>query len=298
VPWRIQKGRAYFYRSVREGGRVRSVYCGGGLLGAAEALLADERRAEAEAWRAERRLLEDEERSAVDLFDRVEWVARAALAASGYHRHNRGPWRQRRMRKPNPQPRSKATPEAEAGVPAAAGQPVPPPAPGGRKPLTRAEAQALVDRLSEGDQSALPEFRRYLAREGAALLDELGSVRELAEEAVIDAFTAGDMAVREAVRARVAALRRELAGESPTPLERLLVERVAFCWLTTYRLERSAARYGESTFAQAEFLERRLERASRRFLAACRTLATVRRLALPAIQFNVAERQVNVAGPG
>jgi hypothetical protein len=51
-----------------------------------------------------------------------------------------------------------------------------------------------------------------------------------------------------------------------------------------------------STMAQLEFRDRAVDRATRRYLAVLKTLATVRRLAVPTVQVNVARNQVNVAG--
>jgi hypothetical protein len=46
----------------------------------------------------------------------------------------------------------------------------------------------------------------------------------------------------------------------------------------------------------AEFMERRIDHAHRQYLATLKTLATVRRLAVPILQVNLARQQVNVAG--
>ncbi len=40
-----------------------------------------------------------------------------------------------------------------------------------------------------------------------------------------------------------------------------------------------------------------MDRAHNRYLSAIKTLATVRKLALPILQVNIAKKQVNVAGP-
>ena len=94
-----RRGRPYFYRKVRRGGRVVSEYAGGGALGQCLSLMAEADRIDrdglAELWRMERRRMEDEERAFADYFDRVEAVAREALAAAGYH-HHKGQWRKRR----------------------------------------------------------------------------------------------------------------------------------------------------------------------------------------------------------
>jgi len=92
-------------------------------------------------------------------------------------------------------------------------------------------------------------------------------------------------------------LRREVAGPAPSTLERLLGDRIAIGWLGlavaegTYHL---ALERGVGA-SDDEFHQRRVERAQRRYLAAIKALATVRRLGVPAVQINVAKQQVNVA---
>jgi len=47
-------------------------------------------------------------------------------------------------------------------------------------------------------------------------------------------------------------------------------------------------------FVESEFYQRRQDRAQKRYLSAIRTLALVRKLALPVLQVNIARKQVNV----
>lgn len=47
---------------------------------------------------------------------------------------------------------------------------------------------------------------------------------------------------------------------------------------------------------QAELHQRKIDAAHRRFLSAVRTLAQIRKLALPNLQVNIGQNQVNVAG--
>ena len=49
------------------------------------------------------------------------------------------------------------------------------------------------------------------------------------------------------------------------------------------------------TIAQADLQQRKIDKAHARFLSAVRTLAQVRKLALPTLQVNIARNQVNVA---
>jgi hypothetical protein len=92
----------------------------------------------------------------------------------------------------------------------------------------------------------------------------------------------------------------ELAGENPSPTESLLARVAALDWfaLKLYEARYFGASSSEEgmTPAQSEHALRRIDRTHRRLMAGLKTLANVRRLALPALQVNLAHQQVNVAG--
>src|SRR5207237_586043 len=93
------------------------------------------------------------------------------------------------------------------------------------------------------------------------------------------AAAADNALVREGRMAQVRALRRELAGDDAPPLERLLAQRVALCWLALHYAETVYAQaMGELSLRQADFHQRRISAAQGRYLAAIRALAAVRRL--------------------
>src|SRR5262249_18691992 len=93
-------------------------------------------------------------------------------------------------------------------------------------------------------------------------------------------------------------MRAELLGSDPTPVERLLVERVVACWLQVQDAEvRFAQAQGNLSIKQADYYQRRMDGANKRYLAALKALALVRKLALPVLQITVAGKQVNVAAP-
>ena len=100
--WKQINGRSYYYRSVREGGRVRSEYVGAGetasLIAQLDAIDRDERAVERQEWMAERDQADAEDREFAEWFDEIEAVADAAMFAAGYHKHHRGEWRRRRKR--------------------------------------------------------------------------------------------------------------------------------------------------------------------------------------------------------
>jgi hypothetical protein len=88
-----------------------------------------------------------------------------------------------------------------------------------------------------------------------------------------------------------------VAGGNPTPLERLLAERVVACWLHLHHLEMLYARKDSLTVELGTYYQRSIDRAQKRYLAAIQTLARVRKLAVPVLQVNIAREQVNLAGP-
>ncbi|HTE19411.1 MAG TPA: hypothetical protein VK689_13635 [Armatimonadota bacterium] len=139
-------------------------------------------------------------------------------------------------------------------------------------------------------------------REAFALRPELWEIYDLSRsvERTIIGTAAGENALRrEALERKMDSLRAELEGPTPTPLEKLLVERVALCWLqANYEDIIDAQNRTGRTWTASLSQQKRAETAQRRFLAAVKTLATVRRLALPALQVNIAAhggKQVNVA---
>jgi hypothetical protein len=64
-----------------------------------------------------------------------------------------------------------------------------------------------------------------------------------------------------------------------------------------YHLETAYAGKDSMALELASYYQRSLSSAHKRYLSAIKTLAVVRKLALPVLQVNIARKQVNVAGP-
>ncbi len=98
MAWELRGGSRYYYRKVRRGGRVFSVYEGGGLAGALSAARDEAARQERAQSRESLRRAAQEDR-VDELVDRswlvAEGAARALLEAAGYHKH-KGQWRLKR----------------------------------------------------------------------------------------------------------------------------------------------------------------------------------------------------------
>ena len=90
---------------------------------------------------------------------------------------------------------------------------------------------------------------------------------------------------RAALEHQLEQLRIDHLGETPTPLERLLVDRIVLCWLACQQADTALAqRVTEDGAVEAEFHQRRAERAERRLLRAASALATMRRLGVLTVQ--------------
>ena len=149
----------------------------------------------------------------------------------------------------------------------------------------------VIERAEAGDPgarsalaSALDQSPAFVAREGSFL--------RRAEQALLDATSAASWVLRETRRRTLEALLHGIAGPAPTPLEAALAHCVAMSLVEAEHLETLAHRGRGAD----EALDRRRSRAHARAMSAARTLATVRRLARPFVQVNVAQQQVNVAG--
>jgi hypothetical protein len=114
------------------------------------------------------------------------------------------------------------------------------------------------------------------------------------------AGTKGKEKTKDNLRRELNAVAADLAGPSPSPAERMLAEVAALNWFALRLHEARFASASNSdkgiTIAQSEHGQRRIDRAHRRLMMALKTLATVRKLGVPAVQINLAHQQVNVAG--
>lgn len=152
----------------------------------------------------------------------------------------------------------------------------------------------LIDRAQDGDEDALPLLRK--------VLDEVPRVARIidlarnAERGLIEKMSGDDVFTQEAIPRNLKAMRGEIAGENPSLLERLLAERITVCWL---ELQYFQAIYtqnlGNLSINQSDYHQRRIDKAHRRYLSSIKALAQIRKMG-PALQINIAEKQINTTG--
>jgi hypothetical protein len=153
-----------------------------------------------------------------------------------------------------------------------------------RVPDSAEELEQILERAERGDASTLPLLRELLQIPGG--VEFLGGdLAQTAERSFIRAISADNLKFQAALTRKLEVMRAELAGPNPTPVERLLVERVVICWLQVQDADvRFAQNQDNRAMAQSDHLQRRMDRSHRRYLSAIRTLAVVRKLAVPVLQ--------------
>jgi len=151
------------------------------------------------------------------------------------------------------------------------------------EPPELAELRSLLKSASQGDGSVQPRLREILDAH-PEVWSWYGDLARHAEEAYISLVCGIDQGIGECLRRKLAELKAELAGPSPTVMERLLTARVTATWMELNWADLIVVRTtadDSATRRQLQFLQDRRDRAERRHLKAMGALATLQRL-LPA----------------
>jgi hypothetical protein len=154
--------------------------------------------------------------------------------------------------------------------------------------------QLLLKHARLGVEAAVPALRVVLARRPQRFGDM--EIFTFAAKATANAAAHGDAFLTDVLLGEIRRTASEVAGPDPSPLERLLAERVALTWFDAHQADCKflEARGGEGcSIAKADYLTRQKDRATARFLAACKAMATVRRLALPVLQVHLTAPAAN-----
>jgi hypothetical protein len=151
-----------------------------------------------------------------------------------------------------------------------------------------AELRALSDRAEAGDKEARRKLRLMVRASSAEVVGKASDVGRRSGRVLARSAAGGDPLAEEALYAKLDVMRAEIAGEDPTPLEVLLTERVVSLWMLTTLLEvllagqyrGNAVDDGPKRLSPPYLIlqSRILESATRRYLAAIRELARVRKL--------------------
>jgi len=162
-----------------------------------------------------------------------------------------------------------------------------------RETLTR--LRDLLKQTEKGDEKAVPAIRKILD-ETPDLARSSRNIGKMAERLLINELSGKDLLAKEMMEHQLESMRSEIAGEDPSALELLLTERIVATWLQVQLFEgHYAFGLGKHTLAQGNYYQKHLDQAHGRHLSAVRTLAQIRKIG-PAVQINIAEKQINTAG--
>lgn len=134
----------------------------------------------------------------------------------------------------------------------------------------------LIRRASGGNKQCIARLREILDSQ-PEIWQRAGDLGLMAQRSWIDLISGDNALAEESIRRKVEQIKRDLAGNSPTPLEGLLVDLIGVTWLAAFHGEAAAADAGGSV-QQVTLRLRRAEAAQRRFLRAIKTLGTFRDL--------------------
>jgi hypothetical protein len=162
------------------------------------------------------------------------------------------------------------------------------------------EVRVILEKASQGDVSVLPALRRVFD-EHPELSAHFGNLVEHARLALLTLIAGPSLIAREAISREAAKFRESLLARAPSELERLLVDTIFISWMELYFNDMDLAQHllsnpGASPATQA--VQKRLDRAHARFLAAAKALATVQKLLKPSVStFDLLRRPVNESDP-
>src|SRR4051812_4036729 len=87
------------------------------------------------------------------------------------------------------------------------------------------ELKGCVEQAQDGDEEALSKVREIL-KEAPHLARIFVDLANVAERSFVKRVSGDDPLVQEAIPPQLKAMRKELVGPEPSPLEKLLAERI------------------------------------------------------------------------
>ena len=148
------------------------------------------------------------------------------------------------------------------------------------EPEAAGELRDLLARARRGDTSCRSELGEVLDA-CPEIWEHAGDLSAHARDAWIEATAGSDLLLAESIARRIDALRADLGGSTTSPLERLLIDRVAITWVQSAYFDAVAARARDAPIKLAAFARTRQDVAHKSHLAAIAALAQIRRLLAP-----------------
>ena len=162
--------------------------------------------------------------------------------------------------------------------------------------LASCDVPELCQMADTGDVRAMEVLRKRV-QDNPQLANRHGDIGMAARGARLKRMMRDAPGARLIVTEVVEDMIRQLSGENPAPLEKQLAECVAMCWIDLQDHQHRYSLLGpRNTPKEFEWRSRMIDGALRRYLAAMKTLADVRRFKLPPIQVNIGDKQINTLG--
>jgi hypothetical protein len=160
-----------------------------------------------------------------------------------------------------------------------------------RDPKAVKRWEALIGASIDGDADAIRDVLNVMDSDPGSFRDPIAAMtdlprRLLVNRAVGDDGPGDDRGIaRGILEDHSRRLAVELAGPSPTAIERLLAERAGLCWLDCYASDTTDIRNRSRDWMVIS--NKRRDSAHHRYVTALKALASVRKTPIVAMQFNV-----------
>jgi hypothetical protein len=148
--------------------------------------------------------------------------------------------------------------------------------------------QALIRKAKRGNERCVPALQNHL--DGHPEIERGFDLAAGLRGLLAGKLCKHDLYMRELLTRQVEDLLDDVVGADPSPIERLLGERVAVGWLQMQQADLAIVDN------PSDFDVRLADAAHRRYFAALKALAAYRKLPRPTMQVNIGEQQLNVSG--
>jgi len=142
---------------------------------------------------------------------------------------------------------------------------------------SREEFTKLVQSANDGDGQSLKQLRVVL-EENPDVWRQIGDLGGHAEIALVTLVAGPDALARESIVLKLKELRSQLSGPSPSPLERLAVDRIVTLYLQVQYVDTLSGGSLEANPQRQNQIVRWQDQVSRRYNLAIKSLLDIRRL--------------------